>query len=454
MKLHFTKLLFILFALIVSCDDDDVNVFEKTADERAAEAIAALKSELVAPAHGWKMKYTPSNEGGSFYILLDFDENNKVHIQSDLGANDGEYFSQTISYRIDNSHGIELIFETYSIFQYLYELDQATFPAEYEFLYVNKTPGNELVFASKSDVSNKTIVLFEPATAADQAILGQNVATNLATIANDFDIFSSSLKIVFTNKDLILYASLDQARRTVSIVGSSRKSNTQNVQQSQFTSGFALRGDSISFNSRLSGNFSGSNLSIKGIRLNIFSEGQVNLCGTPLVTHNYSGETSQGDLITLESTLMNAGGATFKDVSDFYFSPINYILKDRQVMATQIQADVKGALEMHLYYNIELNDGSILYGIGFALQNDDGTQTLALKEFTPTLVENNLIFEFKPGFRLFGSQTPSATLENTMIYLNALTEGNATYVLPYAPNIFEFHNPCSGWTAIFVNGNQ
>src|SRR5690606_3310169 len=108
-----------------------------------------LKSDLIA--NPWKMKYTPDETAGSFWVLLNFNDDNTVTIKSDLGANDGEFFEQTLTYRIDSSLGLELIFETYSFFSFLFELDQATFPAEYEFNYVNKTPDNALVFLSKSD---------------------------------------------------------------------------------------------------------------------------------------------------------------------------------------------------------------------------------------------------------------------------------------------------------------
>jgi hypothetical protein len=51
--------LFVIFALIImSCRDDDVNVFEKTADERVAEAVSSLKEKLVDPENGWLVRYS------------------------------------------------------------------------------------------------------------------------------------------------------------------------------------------------------------------------------------------------------------------------------------------------------------------------------------------------------------------------------------------------------------
>src|SRR5690242_14025371 len=112
-------LMFMLVAILTGCKDDNIAVFDKSADERAAEAIQGLKTDLTSGP--WKLKYTPTDESGSYWVLLNFSGNGKVTIQSDLGANDGTYFEQTLTYRIDNSLGLELIMETYCFFSFLFE---------------------------------------------------------------------------------------------------------------------------------------------------------------------------------------------------------------------------------------------------------------------------------------------------------------------------------------------
>ena len=202
--------LWILIVALTSCkDDDDVAIFEKTADERAAEAIANLKQDLVAPANGWRIKYRPEAESGSFYVLMDFNDDNTVNIKSDLGFDDGEFFDETITYRIDNSLGLELIIESHSFFSFLVEQGQASFQAEYEFNFINKTPDDALVFSSKTDLGIPTILLFEPSSPEDIDLLGQTVSTNISIMADDFDKFTASLNLTFDNRDLILYIALD-----------------------------------------------------------------------------------------------------------------------------------------------------------------------------------------------------------------------------------------------------
>ena len=194
---------------MTSCKDDEIAVFEKTADERVAEAIATLKQDLVSPANGWRLKYRPEDESGSFYVLLNFNEDNTVHIKSDLGSNDGQFFEQTVTYRIDSSLGLELIIETYSFFSFLFEQDDATFLAEYEFNFINKTPDEALVFNSKTDPGTPTILLFEQASADDVALLGTQLSTNLNIMSEDLNMIASSLKLTYQNRDLSLFLVLD-----------------------------------------------------------------------------------------------------------------------------------------------------------------------------------------------------------------------------------------------------
>lgn len=449
-------IVWILLVVLISCKDDDPSLFEKTADERVAEAIAALKADLVAPTNGWKVKYKPEPEAGSFYVFMKFEENNTVTIETDLGSDDGAYYEQTITYRIDNSLGLELIFENYSFFSFLFEQDQATFGAEYEFNYVNKTPDDALVFRSKTDAGNATILLLEEAAANERStLLGIDLANNLNTLSADIDRFTSSLKLTYDTRDLIFYLALDEFKRTITITSASKKSNTQSTQDVDFTTGYLIQGDSIIFDATLSGSFAGTSVSIKSIKFNALADATIDgLCTDPIPIHAYNGITSAGHAVTLEPTMLDANGGGFAELSDWYFSPLNFIFDNGQSASSDIQQNIAGALEMHLLYGLTLGDGSQLFGIGFAVRNADGTDTIILREFTPSLNNNNLVFTFKSGFRLFGNPDPDATLDNINIYLDQLTQGDKTFVFEYSDGLYEFYNPCTGWSFVFVDTNQ
>jgi hypothetical protein len=445
---NISHFLLIFCITLLACDDDDIRVFDKTADERAAEAIASLKADLVSPSNGWRVKYQPVDGSGSFYVLMKFTEDNKVNIKSDLAADNRSYVNQTIGYRIDNSLGIELILENYSFFHYLYEQDQATFGAEYEFEFVNKTPDDALVFVSKSDFSDKTTILFEKAAPSDQNLLGVTVSENLETLSKDLELFSSSIKIEFSARDLVLYGGFDVLKRTLTISAAAPKSNLQNIQFLDYSSGYIVQGSSIVFDSPIAGNFSGANLSISSLNLATLSTAEVNVCADPTTLHLYAGQTSAGDAVTLESTIVNAGGASFAQ-STVYFSPLENIRNNGQFVVDEIQTDLEGAVQMSLLYGLPF-EGETLYAIGFALVNKNGSVTFALKEFTPVLESNKLTFNFKPGIRLLRDQNPEANLDNLMKYIDPLVAGNTTYVYKYADGIYEFNNPCTGWTVAFI----
>lgn len=450
------SLLYILplaFLMITSCEEDDVNLFEQTADERAAVAVANLKEELTAPSNGWLIRYKPQEGFGSYYVLMNFHENDKVVIRTDLGAENGEYFQDTVSYRIDNSLGLELIIENYSFFSFLFEQEEATFGAEYEFNYANKTPDGDLVFRSKTDISTKDIIVFEEASPDDLGLLGVDLATNLNTISADLKKFTSSLKMTYGNRDLALFLSLDELRRTITITAASLKSNTANTQQIGFSTGYLIEGDQIILEEPLEQTILGNAISIASLRLNDITESTLSVCANPITIHSFSGVTSSGDPITLETSLIDVSGGAFAQVSDFYFSPLFHIFKDGVSMDEQIQQDITGALQMHMYYGYDVGGGQLLYGIGFVIGNADGSITFALREFTPVLTDNKITFNFADNISIFGNQNPDANIENVNIYLNALTEGNNTYVFQLNQDIYEFYNPCTRWSFVFRNAN-
>lgn len=449
------KALYYITALILvlsSCKDDDINVFDKSADERAAEAIAALKADLTAPANGWRVKYRPEAGSGSFYVLMKFTDDNKVNIRTDLGSNDGEFYNQTITYRIDNSLGLELIIQNYSFFSFLFEQDQATFGAEFEFNYVNKTPDGALVFSSKSDLSTPTTILFEAAQASDVNLLGTELSSNLNDMSDDLDIFSSSFKLTFDTRDLILFLALDEAKRTVDIGSAVKKSNTAAVQAINFTTGYTVKGDSLVFDTRLAGTFAGVSISLKSILLTSFGDASINICTNPIETHTYTGVTNTNLPVVLETTLQNATGKLFATNSNFYYSPLSFIIDNGSSASSAIQQDLPGAVEMDLFYNAQLSDGT-RYAIGFTIINSDNSQTFVFRKFNPVLNDNNIVFNFEPGIFTLGNPVTEVEMENINIYLDKLTEGDNTYVFELFTDRYEFNNPCTGWSFVFVNAN-
>jgi hypothetical protein len=446
-------IVWIIMISLTSCKDDDINIFDKTADQRSAEAIASLKADLVAPEHGWKVLYRPEPETGSYYVLLNFDEDDNVTIKTDLGVNNGEYFEQKITYRVDNSLGLELIFENYSFFSFLFEQDQASFGAEYEFNYVNKTPDNALVFKSKTDASSPTIITFQEATPQDQSnLLGTTLATNISTLANDLDKFTS-LSLTYRDKDLVFFVSLNEFTRSITIKSASKKSDTQSIQDIDHNTAYFIKGDSMVFDAPLSGTFLGIKTTIKSIKFSNLTNTSINVCASPIPIHAYEGITSAGDVVTLETSVIDIGAKNFTQ-SNIYVSPLGNIFNAGASAGYAISQDIAGALEMHFYHNFPLGDGTLLNAIGFLIQNKNASYTFALRKFTATQNDNNIVFTFDPTITLFGSQTTDADITQINKYLDFLTQDDKTYIIELQKGIYEFYNPCSGWDFIFLDGSN
>jgi hypothetical protein len=435
--------IWMLLIVLTSCKDDDINIFEKSADERTAEAIAALKQELASPANGWKLQYRPENGSGSYNVLLTFDEDDQVTIKTDLGANNGEFFTQTTTYRVDSSLGLELIFESYCFFSYLFEQEQASFGAEYEFNYLRKNEDGSLIFESKSDPIDKTVLVFEEATAADQTnLLGTNLSTKLNTVADDLENFTSSFKLIYDDRNVVLYVSVDDFRRTISFKSATRKDNS-GFTAVNFTTPYVIKKDSLVLDQALTRTLLSNNISIKSIYFSNLTNSTLNVCPSPIDIHSMAGVTSANDDVHLESSLFDASGTQFT-ADDFFVASIDLVFINGQTAWQQIQQDIHGALAMQLYYN---NDG--FYGLGFVIQNDDGSITFALRQFTAVVTGNKVVFNFEPDISIFGEENTDANVNNIDIYLDMLTEGNNTYVFQYNADIYEFHNPCTGISVAF-----
>ncbi|MBT1697839.1 DUF4302 domain-containing protein [Fulvivirgaceae bacterium PWU4] len=452
-KVIYNILLFAVIMMISCDDDDDINVFDKTADERAAEAIAALKADLIAPPHGWKVSYKPVDGAGSYFVIMKFEANNKVTIETDLGANSGEFQTQTISYRIDSSLGLELIFETYSFFSFLFEQEQATFGAEYEFNYVNKTPDNALVFKSKTDIANPTIIVFQQAAQNEKSFLAKNMSLNLDKFGEPLNFFGSfsSVRIAYTDKDLAIYFSIDAFKRVAEFNYISLKSSTATGQALTLTTPYTLRRDSIVFDTPLRTTFNGNNIVLKSLYLNTLTETMASYC--PPATQAapvFSGVTSSNDKVSMETTLFNNNGASFKTSAEIYIADVQNIINENgQRAASQIVQDLKGALVMVIYNDYAISTTENLSAVGFLFQNDDETTSIAVKRYTATYAGNAVELVFDPDVFFVRNPDTDADVNNMQKYLDLLMQGGKAYIYKLDDQFYELYNPCSGWSFAF-----
>ena len=119
----FTLLLGI-FALS-SCVTEVDDVFDKSASERAQEAINETKTILESPANGWRMEYYGSTTYGGYNVLLKFDGDSVIIGSEAVGDNhkagvvDGKAVTCKSHYKIEQSMGVTISMDEYnSVFHY------------------------------------------------------------------------------------------------------------------------------------------------------------------------------------------------------------------------------------------------------------------------------------------------------------------------------------------------
>lgn len=283
-----TYLIFVMFGLIgFSCSQDENNI--ASVEERKAAATAELQAELTSPANGWRLNYKPTPDAGTFLIFMNFYENGTVRVQSDVADNDGEFLDDTLTYRIDHDLATELILETYGVFHYLFELNQNSFGAEYEFIYKGKT-GDNLLFASKTDVSGEISYLtFSPAGSADVELISTEIIEQLnkgGFRQGELAGIGANLtyQIYLPNDNVSIFASFDLGNRRAKVHGAAvgytfdEVANASQSVEIQSLRDIAFIDEEISFDDPVDFSLAGKNYSLSNIAPSNFQELDTSYC--------------------------------------------------------------------------------------------------------------------------------------------------------------------------------
>lgn len=452
-----SSLLLLLAAF--SCSDDESNI--ASVEDRVAAATGSLKDDLIAPDNGWKLEYQPTPDAGIFLMLLEFDENGEVNIQSDVADNAGEFYNHTIPYRIDNALGIELIFETFGVFHHLFELDQASFGAEFEFIYKEKD-GDNLVFESKTDFSDPTVLVFEPASSSDQNLFTRDIAENLAA----FEVegpqalvpVAPSQQLILEDQNISIFWTLDNSKRNIQIefvgIGTTQDEIIANNDLFIFehTTGYSLKNGRLVLQESTSFFLDGKQINLESIALNTFdATGGPSLCSMGLdTTPQYKGNATGLGEVTLQSSLLSGRGLEFQHSVysiniPFLFDKEGNSLSDTGIINEKFP-DASGFIFL---YGVELNDPDIpIYSLG--LITEDGE--LYLREFEPTDTEGNFISLILTSDYYY-TETPAAGTEQALMEVtDEIFTGNEIYAFDFPQNnVYRLFNPCNGYEIFLVN---
>lgn len=457
------KKYFILLVISLAsyaCQEDDRNL--PTVETRVQAAIDNLRDQLTSPANGWKLNYQPTSGSGTFLMILDFQEDGTVQISSDLAANDGEFYEQTITYRIDAGLSLELIFETYAVFHYLFELDNASYGAEFEFLFEEENGGN-LYFSSKSDVSEVSTIVFEPAGSEDLNAFSREIAENFDAYSGLsprlFGGASPTQQLYLADRNLSVFWQIDLVKRTVffdlagfgGTIGEVVSGDYTSLQQE---SGYSFRDGKMVFDQPVQIPNGGQTLTLNEIALGDFSQNGEPLCptgteNTPVYTCTVSGAGTG----SLRKNLFSSGGLGFEP-GWAYTVNIPFVFDaDLNSLAEtgSIAEKLPGATGFIMTYGFE-DDSIPANSVGFIMETADGRSELYLRSFLPSPIGNSLGMSLTESYYYTATATPEEEQALAEI-TDEIFAGGVVYAYELAVSgltAFQFYNPCNAYEFVLV----
>ena len=451
----------LLFALMAACHEGNTDL--PPVEARVKEAIDGLRTDLTAPANGWRLEYQPTDESGTFLILMKFTPDGNVNIKSDVPDNNGEFFDNTITYRIDNALGLELIFETYGVFHYLFELDQATFGGEFEFLF-KKKEGDSLVFESISDISNPTRLAFAPAGAGDESGFARDITTNLSQFNMDnpqvFGTIPPTQQVILNDKNISVFWTIDLTKRNLTAefagIGTTRNEVLANPRALlNHFSKFTPANGQLILENPLSFVFNGQSTTISAITLSDFANNGPDLCasGTNNTGPRYSGQTPGLGTVDIVNTMLSTRGSDF--AKNVYTVNALFIFDDQGNSLQEsgsISQKLPGTSGFIMVYGVQLappNENVPMNAIGFIMGNGD----IYVRSFQPTNTQVNLV-EMALLDQYYYSATPPAGTEQALKEItDEIFAGGEIYAFDLPQNglkVFRLYNPCNKYEFFLV----
>lgn len=448
----------LLLVLMFGCQfNDDPKL--PPVEERVADAIEEMEDLLVAPANGWRIDYRPNDLGGDYLIIMDFDRQGNVRIQSDVPANDGEFRDHIISYRVDVGSGVELVLETYGVFHYLFELNETSFGGEFEFIF-NEEDNGDLVFDSKTDGS---VITFQPAASTDPDLISTEAIElleqgifrrqNLAGAGN-FVQYNMYLQDI----DATVSMAMDLDLRRVNIQGIAAGQSINDIltntsrQEIDHSSVFSIRGEELVLDNSRSISFGGSQITFDRIPIqNIDRIASTSFCAgqvDSLTTFSSSNAAGLGNF-TLTSSLA-ATHSLFEEGSFAGVSSGFIYDENDDPISDEITALLPDVVAFQIYNGVPLNDGSTLRALGWVTVDELNNVDFILRDFEyeqqGNLATINLLDTFFRQDQLSEEQMDAVTKLSDLIF-----EGNQVYMMEALTieGLLEFYNPCNRHKGFF-----
>ena len=477
-------LYFIVFILLISCNNE-IDKLTPPA-ERSEAAISDLKSELIAPANGWVLHYKPTASSGVFYILLDFKEDGTVAVESDVPGDEGEMFNQSMSYRVDTKLSLELIFETYGVFHYLFEQNASSFGAEFEFYYLGKE-GNDLQFESKSDnSSDKTIITLTPAAASASELFSRDISENLYTYDTISSIFLGATQhLALTDQDISVFWSIDVDQRSIVARGAAKGTTYAAIEANDITvlldqnTGYGIYEGKMVLTDPLTFNLGGSSYVISEISLNGFTETGNPMCAGGIADSPvYTGTVAGLGNVVVSKTLFDVKGLDFDPKEDGPYSVNVFFVADNNGFSLSENGSINdyfpsatgfafnyGFIDSDsAYYSCSIDSlVQPMNAVGLYYEDAAGNSKIALRKFDVTsAVENKVQIQFTSSIDPADDFFPCNLTTEERNNLESITDeifgigGGEMYAMyfpiPTQPDltVFSLYNACNGYELLLV----
>lgn len=149
MKTKYIAIAVLALTTLVSCNRDEDNLFEKSAAQRAQEAITNAQTILPAPENGWEMVYFPNKEDMSssrgYILIVKFSSDGSVSVtaKNSLTTNKEIVTDAGSTWKLISDYGPLLSFDTYNKVLHAWSDPQSDgdgYLGDYEFLILKATP--------------------------------------------------------------------------------------------------------------------------------------------------------------------------------------------------------------------------------------------------------------------------------------------------------------------------
>jgi hypothetical protein len=447
----------LLGILLLGCTDNTPDI--SSVEERKAAAFSELKNELTAPSNGWRVNYKPSPQAGTFLILMKFNEDGTVRVQSDVSANNGEFLDDTISYRIDHDLATELILETYGVFHYLFELNQNNFGAEFEFIYKGPS-SNGLLFSSKSDLTNVTTLEFLPAASDDVNLISTTIIDQLASGAyrqgTILGLGSNAIyQFYLPGEDLSLFATFDLGNRRANVYGASLGrtydeiiTNAVGVSVNQLTD-IAFVDEAVVFDVPITFSLNGNSHTFSGFSTSNFQQLDTTYCGTDAGTYvTFDGHADGLGSVAISSSLFSSHSQFFDDSVEFYTTSSYYFFDEND---STLNEEIESAFEHGDIFTLISNSTPRGYtegtftGLGFAGFDDRNQVQFYLREMEVVQRQGNSL-ELSLLDGTFITELDSLDERDALFALtDRIFEGGKVYATQVLSidGLYEVYNPCN-----------